>query len=195
MSASSQWGEGSIIREYFGDYKGRFLDLGAYDGKNGSNTYDLALENWKGVCVEANPLIFSRLLETYEYNKNVICVNAAISHKPGLSYFCNSDQCGRCSASGDFMVATMTPKMLLDSVGGGFDFVSIDIEGAEIPIMVQLPYLLRDTKLICFEDDLPNTRNPEHKKLLLHHFANMGFAKIVGTTSTKDRSANTLVAR
>ena len=38
-------------------FKGTFLDLGAYDGVDLSNTRALTELGWAGVCIEPNPVI------------------------------------------------------------------------------------------------------------------------------------------
>ena len=58
---------------------GRFLDIGAHDGVFVSNTRRLAELGWRGVCVEASPYVFPKLVDTYRDNPNVELVNAAVS--------------------------------------------------------------------------------------------------------------------
>jgi FkbM family methyltransferase len=54
---------------------GYFVDIGAYDGINMSNTYLLEKNyGWKGICIEANPRYFNKLLET----RKSININKAI---------------------------------------------------------------------------------------------------------------------
>lgn len=62
----SQNYEEKWIAEYFGDFRGRFLDIGANDGKTISNTYRLALDGWAGVYVEPSPAAYAKLLQTIE---------------------------------------------------------------------------------------------------------------------------------
>lgn len=62
---SSQYGEGARILEYFGDTKGVFLDIGAYDGVTYSNTRPLFESGWGGVLVEPNPFAFVDLARNY----------------------------------------------------------------------------------------------------------------------------------
>lgn len=192
---TSQWGEAAIIKDFFGEYQGRFLDLGAYDGVDGSNTRGLYLRGWNGVCVEANPLIFQRLLFIYDGAPGIECVNGALAPNSGLIGFKNAEQCGKCDKDGEFYVSAFTCHDLVQKFGDSFDFVSLDIEGMEMNIIHQLPILLKNTKLICFEDDIPCTRNRDYTNELLRIFAGYGFSRIIGTTSTPERSANTLIAR
>ena len=53
---------------------GTFVDIGAHDGVTFSNSYFFEKErNWKGICVEPIPEIFSKLDET----RNCIKINGA----------------------------------------------------------------------------------------------------------------------
>ena len=67
------------LLEKAGYGQGRFLDIGAYDGKTFSNTLKLAELGWSGVCVEPSPSAFTGLLKTYQTNPKIILVQAAIS--------------------------------------------------------------------------------------------------------------------
>jgi len=71
LSDHSQWGEQKIILDFFGDYVGRFLDLGAFDGIGGSNSRGLTDRHWSGVCVEASPFTFQRLVSNHAGNPKV----------------------------------------------------------------------------------------------------------------------------
>lgn len=63
---------------------GTFVDIGAHDGLTFSNSYFFEKErNWKGVCVEPIPEIFSKLNEI----RNCIKINGCISNKTGTEKF------------------------------------------------------------------------------------------------------------
>lgn len=84
--------------KYYGQYKqdkyldaifkkksnGTFVDIGAHDGITFSNSYFFEKErNWKGVCVEPIPEIFSKLNKA----RNCIKINGCISEKIGTEKF------------------------------------------------------------------------------------------------------------
>lgn len=72
----SQFGEDGIIEKIFEVIKGDkwCVDIGAWDGKKISNTYNLMVNyDWNGVLVEADPKKFPDLQKTYENNKKAIC--------------------------------------------------------------------------------------------------------------------------
>jgi FkbM family methyltransferase len=86
------------MMQYYGQYKqdkyldqlfkgkanGTFVDIGAHDGVTFSNSYFFEKErNWKGVCVEPIPEIFTKLNSI----RNCIKINGCISNKTGSEKF------------------------------------------------------------------------------------------------------------
>ena len=63
------------MNHYFNS--GFFLDIGANDGINLSKTHNMRPPDWKGLCVEANPLIFPKLVKNRSC-PDVICVNECL---------------------------------------------------------------------------------------------------------------------
>lgn len=62
MSCQAQSGEDKVVLNYFGEgFKGRFLDLGAYDGVSCSNTHGLVAAGWGGTLVEGGIAAFRDL--------------------------------------------------------------------------------------------------------------------------------------
>lgn len=86
----SQVGQDKYIYEtFFKDKKiGNFLDIGAHDGIDKSNSYFFEKHlNWNGICVEPIPEVYKRLKD----NRNCICINAGISDKNGKATFWKID--------------------------------------------------------------------------------------------------------
>lgn len=82
----SQVGQDRYVFEtFFRDKKnGVFLDIGAHDGIDKSNTYFFEKTlGWTGICVEPIPEVFERL----KNNRKCICVNAGVSDKSGKATF------------------------------------------------------------------------------------------------------------
>lgn len=162
----SQGDEEIFILKHFKDKPGgRFLDIGAYDGKTFSNTRALAEGGWHGVLVEPSPQCFIGLCKNYEGNNNVMLVNALIGKEPVLVKFYNSGGAVATtdrnhyekwsSIQQDFttIYLPMLPvNELLKSVGFTFDFLSIDTEGMDFEILQQLePFAFCNASLICIE--------------------------------------------
>lgn len=214
MQDYSQWGEQEIIFNYFKEQKrGRFLDLGAFDGITGSNTYGLWMKGWSGVCIEASTVNFPKLRNTYKATKRVHCVNAAVMPTQGLVLFQEAEgQCGSALpreamapavqkfVTKEYFVGSITPdqihRQFCVNGDGEFDFVSFDLEGVDYDVICASGKLLKKVKLVCFEDALPGTPfNAEYKQSILDKLASFGFTKVIGTTTTVKDSCNTLVAR
>lgn len=67
-----------LINNYFKDKKsGFFIDIGANDGINGSNSYYLECIGWNGICIEPIPQIYNILKQ----NRNCKCLNIAITEE------------------------------------------------------------------------------------------------------------------
>tara|TARA_R100000234_G_scaffold83758_1_gene53117 strand:+ start:991 stop:1662 length:672 start_codon:yes stop_codon:yes gene_type:complete len=63
------------MKHYFNS--GFFIDVGANDGINRSKTNTLQTHGWQGVCIEANPIIFPKLIKNRSC-KAVKCVNECL---------------------------------------------------------------------------------------------------------------------
>lgn len=81
MRYHSQHGQDRrVILDYNRKKNGYFVDIGAYDGVELSNTYILERDyQWTGLCVEANTLVYPSLIA----NRTCICSNDCVSTKDG----------------------------------------------------------------------------------------------------------------
>jgi hypothetical protein len=163
----SQNNEEQVIKEYFGDFKGRFLDLGAYDGKTFSNTHQLALDGWNGVCVEASARPFASLCDLYRENQDIVLVNACIlpdvlTAENIIPFY---DSQGDAISTFDKLLTerwtetkwrkTWVMPMYFSQIerafGNDYDFVNIDIEGGTIDLAIGMNF--ETTQLLCLEHD------------------------------------------
>jgi len=148
---------------YVLNYKrnGYFVDLGAYDGIQTSNTYVLEKEfGWSGICVEANPNVYSSLIK----NRSCETVFAAVSDYDGKIQF-GHDKI-------DHLGPHIVPCLKLDTLLLGqkeIDYLSIDIEGTEFTVLNDFNFKNWDIKLITVEHNLycdgPYNKNRLHKLL------------------------------
>jgi len=163
----SQNDEDWIIRKYFKDkFKGRFLDIGAGDGLTFSNTKLLYDMGWHGVAIEPSESLCKRFTENIDRDR-VKLVAACLMPENGPVRFYD--------AGGDFISTTNEEHRklwsqqtnysettrngigwptLLKAYGSDFDFINLDIEGENIP-MLQLmpPEYKKRARLICVEYD------------------------------------------
>lgn len=131
-----------------GQKPGYFLEIGANNGYNLSNTLYLETHmGWDGLLVEANPR-FQASLGTRKAKHEIV----AISKEVGLIDFLDADLYGGIKSTIDLShskhtndckiisVKTDTLESILDrhSCPNIIDFVSIDVEGAEIEIVKQI---------------------------------------------------------
>jgi FkbM family methyltransferase len=139
-----------------GKQNGVFVEVGAYDGFDISNTYHFEKDlNWTGICIEPSPQSFEKLKQ----NRNCILENCAISDVEGELDFVNVTGWGS-SGSGfndiDGLVLKTAKKSV--EVNGGtweiikvpsfrletilnkhkirmVDYMSIDTEGHEMSVI------------------------------------------------------------
>lgn len=148
---------------------GRFLDIGAYDGKIFSNTHRLAELGWSGVCVEPSPIPFGKLLELYKDNPKMTLVNAAVGAESKWLDFYDSN--GDVLSSSNiahvlrwtqnngvkftkFAVKSVAISDLFAQFGFEYDVINIDVESQNAEIFYALPWhCLPRTRIICVEHD------------------------------------------
>jgi FkbM family methyltransferase len=148
---------------------GRFLDIGAYDGKTFSNTLRLAELGWSGVCVEPSPTAFTGLLKVHQNNPEIVLVNAAISTDGGWLEFYDSG--GDAVSSSDkahverwshnagvkftrFSLKSVSIEELFTKFGVNFEFINLDVESLNWQLFQKLPWdFLGRVQVICVEHD------------------------------------------
>lgn len=164
---ASQHEEDQIIKKYFGDFKGQFLDIGAWNGVTFSNTHELVKRGWGGVCVEPSPHAFVALQKLYKDHPNVKLLNAAVATTRQISVFYETDDALSSLSSAhrdkwkgytpfsEMYLAPVTPVELLAAFPGPHHFVSIDTEGTSVNIlgmmMSHLPLEKLGVRLLCIE--------------------------------------------
>ncbi len=196
---SSQYGEHEHILKHFAGRIGRFLDIGAYDGLNLSNTRQLMELGWYGVCVEPSPFVFPHLAKNLEQFPLVHGIEAAIvpdteqcngtvkfwavedalsttdprhkaiieRHNPAIKYQ-------------ETTVAALKWHQLLKHYPEPFDFINIDVEGMNWPLLRDGPL----AEMVCIEMD------PQIDiRFMREHF------QIFGLTNSVDIGGNLLAWR
>ena len=166
----SQYGEHLAILKHFEGRTGRFLDIGAFDGRTFSNTWPLAQLGWSGVCVEPSPPAFCHLMQAYKGNTDVQLVCAAlVPWENGLRL--QKLHCNTADAVSADMMSSLDPahaakwsghpfrqvwtngtswEEIRDSFGANFDFINIDVEGTNLKVLKDMTML---PEMICYEWD------------------------------------------
>lgn len=164
----SQNQEEHYILDHFKHHPpGRFLDIGAYDGKTFSNTFALAIQGWDGVLVEPSPLPFIGMMKAYKGKSNIKLVNAAVSYQAGgLIEFADSDgdavsttnkshemKWAKVRHFQHIYVNTISVGDIMHTFGEHYDFISLDVEGTNVEILKTIPLSVMNPSLICIEHE------------------------------------------
>jgi FkbM family methyltransferase len=167
---------------------GRYLDIGAFDGINYSNTWALTEQRgWSGIMVEAGLHAFLKLLENHELNDKLTLVHAAIGvGKSGLQPFwenhatfsttlaSNRDRFHFEGFSPQFYTPVVSMAWLFEAFPGPIDVLSIDTEGTSVDLFKAFTAMgCCKPRCICVEHD---GRVDE----VLAHAAMYGYHQIMG---------------
>lgn len=183
--AYSQNNEESIILDYFKDFTGAFIDIGANDGKTFSNTRALAERGWKGVLVEPSPKAFEKLKSLYDGHKGFYLYPFAVTDHNGKKMLqesgslCTASDVGLVSTFHDHEKARFSKSVRYSPVEvkafrwktflnrlrvKGFDMVSMDVEGDEMNILPEMD--LSKVRLIVIEWNSKPELKIEYEKYL-----------------------------
>jgi FkbM family methyltransferase len=168
----SERNEEQVILDYFGDFKGRYLDIGALDGVKSSNTLALAELGWSGMAIEASPLPFERLQKNYQergldHIELVNCAYAPESFPDQIKFYDFKEGRGLGSLSPNnlywrprvnkekldiYTVPTIKPSAVFRKPN--FDFITIDTEAFNLETIATIPWdKLKRLRLVCIELD------------------------------------------
>lgn len=144
----------------------RFLDIGAFNAKQLSNTRALYERGWSGVMIEPSPMPMHGLLQEYGDDPRITLIQAVVGFERQLTKMritqdALSTSDAKCEErwrkAGGFYGSMWVPTITLDDIflqfGGGFDFVSIDAEGVSFEILKALFKTEVRPLAICFEHD------------------------------------------
>ena len=128
---------------------GFFLDIGAHDGIELSNTFLLERRfGWKGICIEANPTTF-RLLKR---NRRALCLNLCLDAQEGVVDFAPRETLGgivagdtdnQLASTSDTIqlpTTTLTRALAIAAAPHEMDYLSLDVEGAEDRVLLNFDF-------------------------------------------------------
>lgn len=171
----SQNNEEQWITDYFGGHVGTLLDLGANDGITLSNSRAAILRGWSGVLVEASPQTFARLRYLYHGNENIEVHNAAMSIRSGSAELYESgshlntgdtgilstlvqaerDKWAPTTHFSPVWVECLTFQDLLKrSQFSEFDLITMDIEGMDETVLMQMDLSAMGVKMLIIENNV-----------------------------------------
>ena len=168
MTDYSQDGEQAHILAACPESAGRFLDLGAWNAFEKSNTRALFEKGWDGVMVEPSPVPFANLQAEYgRYFGRISLVNKAAGLKPGTLHFWITDDAVSTSdpviykkwkGTAKYVSELDVEVITLDElyyIFGKYDFVNFDTEGTSVALFRRLMEMGERPRCICLEyDDL-----------------------------------------
>jgi FkbM family methyltransferase len=155
LETHSQVGQDRWVIETLGNQSsGFFVDIGAGDGIELSNTYLLEKRlGWRGIAVEPNPSFFERLQANRSCVKESSCIVSAQKdggrfdlvldgHLSAISDCCNKVLENSQEYRPRVSVAGISLAHLLDKYSAPrvIDYLSIDIEGGEYDVLKGFPF-------------------------------------------------------
>ena len=200
----SQNNEEQVIYDYFANKTKSIhhilLDIGANDGRTFSNSLRLIELGWYAVLVEPSERAQQALQALHGHNPRVHLIKAAIGLETGTATLHESghhlpDKSDHALLSSlkpeeterwrrarveftDVEVDVITYQELLQRCGyTGFDFITIDAEGMDLEILVQID--LSHTGLLCIEWN----SNHEVREQVLNYCQHYGLTKVLYTNA------------
>lgn len=178
----SQLAQDLTVINFFKKFNGYFIEIGAIDGIELSNTYLLEKKyNWKGICVEPIPQKFDMLCKN---RPNSLCSNKAVfseSNKTVIFDIANDAEflsgisdCIDCHAAAvnanktQIVVQTITLNDLLEQFNAPpfIEYMSLDTEGSELEILKAVDFQKYTFGIIDVEHNFVEPRRTQIRELL-----------------------------
>jgi len=161
----SQYAEDLVLYHFYPRATGFYVDVGAYDPIEMSNTYRLYLKGWRGLTIEPNPEKSTRFQRLRPEDTHL---TIGISLEPGtLVYhrFSNpsentfdpaaaSQKATRLTSVGDVEIECLQLAAVVDryAAGRAIDFLNVDCEGHDLAVLRSLDWNRHRPTVISVED-------------------------------------------
>lgn len=163
---------------------GIFIDIGAYDGIQTSNTYTLETYfNWSGICIEANKDAYLKLNQ----NRKSINVYGAVTDYDGNISFYGDKITPNGISIPCFKLNSILEQNLDNQIR--IDYLSLDVEGHEYTILNSLDFKKWKIKYITVEHNL-YIDGPENKNRIFSLLTNNGYRRLVDNAPCLDPNPN-----
>ncbi len=164
--------------------KGFFIEIGAYDGIQTSNTYTMEkFFDWDGICIEANPHVFPQLVSNRK-SKNL---NVAVNDYYGKCFFLGDKITKEgfeipCDTLDNLLTQNECPKNI--------DYISIDIEGYEYAVLKNFDFSKWNIGLMTVEHNLymGKEENINNKNNIYNLLSRNGFTRVVDNAPCLDQT-------
>ena len=150
-----QFLDDKAMSSYFSDnYKGVCIEVGAYDGKDCSNTLHFENKGWRALCIEPIPEIFEKCKQNRKECVNCCISDADKESQPFTVYYHDEKQLSAISSlkpdnrliesHGDYITSSKTIDVKTRSLTSllneldypkNIDFISIDTENTELNVL------------------------------------------------------------
>lgn len=135
--------------------KGFFVDVGAHDGVESSNTYALEKVGWSGVCIEPNPVSYNTLF----FNRSGSKANVAAGTGTGP----------REMSLVDILIATNCPDVI--------DYLSIDVDGGELDVLKSMNFYKYYVRLMTIEHNA-YSEGTARQEQIFEYLTKQGFRRV-----------------
>lgn len=168
LKMPSQNGEDVVLWNFFDRKRsGFFVDVGAYDGVGFSNSYFFEAIGWTGVLVEAVPDLYqaavaarphSRVVHAAAGNRSGSVKLTVVEGEQGVATLSSTTpDRERIAREGghtrEVDVPIVTLNEILAHVREPIDFVSIDVEGAELDVLTGFDLARFKPRVLIIEDN------------------------------------------
>ena len=172
MNYLGETGQDKWVVEFFNHKRnGYFVDVGAYDGVEGSNTFYLEkVLGWTGICVET----FFSHFNIMTTARSCILENIAIWSKPTTLFFQPNNHTARENQPG-IPSRAITLKQLFEKHNTPkiIDYINLDIEGGEYDALLGFPFDTHIGITWTIEHNMCVSKKPDYKnkikKIMLEH--------------------------
>lgn len=163
---------------------GIFIDVGAYDGVQTSNTYTLETYfNWNGICIEANQDAYLKLNQ----NRKSINVYGAVTNYDGNISFHGDKIVANGASTPCFKLNSILEQNFDDKIE--IDYLSLDVEGHEYTILESLDFNKWKIKYLTVEHNL-YINGPENKNKIFELLISKGYTRVVDNAVCLDTNPN-----
>lgn len=180
-----------IITKYLNYNNGFYIEAGAADGINQSNTLFLEKQKgWTGILVEPNPEAFAACCSTRPASKVYNCALVSYDYKdseiemyfrrwyqgdPGLVTSTFDSPINKVDAWEGYMYSYNVPARTLDSIleecqVSEIDYLSLDVEGYELNVLRGFNFKLYKPKIILLESHDKTDEIHSIKELLRNEY-------------------------
>jgi len=166
---------------------GFFVDVGAFDCEQWSNTWGLAMAGWGGVFIEPQGEYMERCSEQFSGRGDITLIQAAVSNRDGKAAlrlsgsvstikrsraleYADSKEFGHIGTATAEMVEVKTitlDRILNEYDPRSFEVLSIDVEGSEMDVLNGFSIQYWSPKMVIVEvheqhpEEIINHRAPE----------------------------------